>query len=177
MVSWFNAMICCKWLQKKTGKVYRLPTEAEWEYACRAGTKTPYFFGDDPDDLDDYAWYEENSDSKTQEVAQKKPNPWGLYDMAGNVREWVTDFYGPKVYAENAKNNPVTDPRGPAKGDFHVTRGGAYDSPPEELRSAARAFEEDWWAFEDPQEPKSRWWLPKMCFIGFRVALSADEVK
>jgi len=169
MCSWFQAMVFCKWLSKKTGKTYRLPTEAEWEYACRAGTTTTYFFGDDPDQLEDYAWYEDNSDDMTQQIAQKKPNPWGLYDMYGNVCEWVQDFYAPDTYAANAKNNPITCPAGPDKGKVHVARGGAWDSAPEDLRSASRNFEQDWWRAEDPQEPKSRWWLPKLGIIGFRV--------
>ena len=170
MCSWFQAMVFCKWLSKKTGKAYRLPTEAEWEYACRAGTTTPYFFGDAPDSLEDYAWFEDNSDDMTQPVAKKKPNPWGLYDMYGNVCEWVQDFYAPATYAANAKNNPISDPCGPQKGKVHVARGGAWDSPAGNLRSAARGFEQDWWRAEDPQEPKSRWWLPKLGIIGFRVA-------
>ena len=174
-VTWINAVTFCKWLSKKTGKNYRLPTEAEWEYACRAGTKTPYSFGDDPDKLEDYAWFEDNSDEKTQEVARKKPNPWGLYDMHGNVREWVLDFYSPRTYAENARNGPAVSPEGPARGKVHVARGGAYDSLPEELRCADRAFKESWWDSGFPQEPKSKWWLPKMTFIGFRVVREIES--
>jgi len=179
--SWLNAYTFCRWLSLKTGKKFRLPTEAEWEYACRAGTKTAYSFGDDPDEMEDYAWFEDNSDEMTQEVATKKPNPFGLFDMHGNVSEWVSDFYSPKTYAEAAKHNPVKNPAGPKEGEVktalgfaHVARGGAWDKPAEGLRSAARTFEEDWWRFEDPQEPKSKWWLPKMGFIGFRVARDAD---
>ena len=168
-MSQLAAKMYCKWLSVKTGRFYRLPTEAEWEYACRAGTTTTYFFGDDPDQLEDYAWYEDNSDDMTQQIAQKKPNPWGLYDMYGNVCEWVQDFYAPDTYAANAKNNPITCPAGPDKGKVHVARGGAWDSAPEDLRSASRNFEQDWWRAEDPQEPKSRWWLPKLGIIGFRV--------
>ncbi len=168
MASWFQAMTFCKWLSLKTGKTYRLPTEAEWEYAARAGTTTPYFFGDDPDDLEDYAWYEDNADDQAHPVAKKKPNPWGLYDIYGNVAEWCIDFYAPDVYAARAKNNPW--PNGYLdKGKVHVARGGAWESPAEDCRSAARWFEEDWWRAEDPQEPKSRWWLPKLGIIGFRV--------
>jgi formylglycine-generating enzyme required for sulfatase activity len=181
-VTWHNAETFCKWLSKKTGKPYRLPTEAEWEYACRGGSKAAYSFGDDPAKLEDFGWFEDNSDEKTQEVAQKKPNAFGLYDMHGNVREWVTDLYGGDTYADNAKKNPVSSPTGPkeskvktADGFAHVARGGAYNSSAAELRSAARTFEEPFWRFEDPQEPKSKWWLPKMGFIGFRVACDATE--
>jgi formylglycine-generating enzyme required for sulfatase activity len=168
MCSWFHAMTFCKWLSLKTGKTYRLPTEAEWEYAARAGSTGPYFFGDDPDGLEDYAWYEDNADEQAHKIAQKKPNPWGLYDIYGNVAEWCIDFYDPKVYVARAKNNPW--PNGYLdKGQVHVARGGSYESPAEECRSASRLFEEDWWRAEDPQEPKSRWWLPKLGTIGFRV--------
>jgi len=170
--SWHCADVFCKWLAKKTGKQYRLPTEAEWEYACRAGTKTPYSF--EADQIEDFAWFEDNAEEKTQEVAKKKPNAFGLFDMHGNVMEWVSDFYSPKAYEEAAKNNPVTCPTGPKEGKVHVARGGAYNSPSEGLRSAARVFEEPFWRYEDPQEPKSLWWLPKMGFIGFRIACDVE---
>jgi formylglycine-generating enzyme required for sulfatase activity len=180
-ISWLNTQSFCKWLQIRTGKPYRLPTEAEWEYACRAGSKTAYPFGDDPAQLGDYAWFKDNSDCKTHPVAQKKPNAWGLHDMVGNVREWVQDFYAPDTYAANAKSNPAQNPTGPKDGKVkvgaeyaHVARGGDWDGPPEELRSATRGYEESWWRDKDPQDPKSDWWLPEMAFIGFRVALSAD---
>ncbi len=174
-VTWFNAMNFCKWLSKKTGKRHRLPTEAEWEYTCRAGTTTAYFFGDDAAKLGDYAWFEDNSDEKTQEVGRKKPNPWGLYDMLGNVCEWVMDFYSPTAYAEDAQRKPAVAPQGPAKGKVHVARGGHYDSPAADLRCAARAFEEPWWSYEDPRDPKSKWFLPKRTFIGFRVAREIEQ--
>jgi len=173
--TWQCASVFCKWMSKKTGKSYRLPTEAEWEYACRAGSKTPYSF--DADQIEDFAWFEDNSDEKTQEVAKKKPNAFGLHDMHGNVMEWVSDFYSPKTYEEAAKSNPVTCPSGPKEGKLHVARGGAYNSQAEVLRSSARVFEEPFWRYEDPQEPKSEWWLPKMGFIGFRIACDAAGAK
>lgn len=181
-VSHINAETFCQWLSKKTGRKYRLPTEAEWEYACRAGASTPYSFGDDPDELEDYGWFEDNSDEKTHEVCQKKPNAFGLYDMHGNVMEWVSDLYSPKTYEEAAKNNPAVCPTGPTEGTVktaygfaRVARGGAFSSQASECRSAARFFEEPFWRYEDPQEPKSKWWLPKMGFIGFRIACEAGD--
>jgi len=176
-VSWRNAVNFCKWLSKKTGKTYRLPTEAEWEYACRAGTKTAYSFGDDPAKLGDYAWHKENADEKTHPAAKKQPNAFGLYDMHGNVKEWVHDFYSPDAYASEAKAGAAVCPTGPKEGKVHVARGGSYDDEPADLRSGARAFQEDWWQFKDPQDPKSKWWLPEMAFIGMRVACVPEEKK
>ncbi len=173
-MTWHNAATFCRWLSKKTGKEYRLPTESEWEYACRAGTTSVLGVGNDPKSLADFAWYEVNTDGETQDVGKKKPNAWGLYDMLGNVREWVHDFYSPTAYQEAARNSPAVNPKGPKTGKVHVARGGDYDSSAEELRCAARAFEEEWWRSGDPQIPKSKWWLPEMDFISFRVARSVD---
>jgi formylglycine-generating enzyme required for sulfatase activity len=118
MVSWDRATDFCRKLSAKTGKAVRLPTEAEWEYACRAGSKTMFCFGDADKDLGDYAWYLDNGGGKTHPVGQKKPNAWGLYDMHGNVGEWCADLYG------EYPNGPVTDPQGPAAGYGRVLRGG-----------------------------------------------------
>lgn len=172
-MSWHNAMTFCRWLSQKTGKKYRLPTEAEWEYAARAGTTAAYGAAADSAKVGDYAWFEDTSDFGPGAVGTKKPNAWGLYDMQGNVREWVQDFYQPNAYAEAAAKNPT----GPKEGKVHVARGGCYDSPVEELRCAARAYEEDWWRMNDPQIPKSKWWLPQIDFIGFRVACEVPEDK
>jgi formylglycine-generating enzyme required for sulfatase activity len=173
-MTWHNAMTFCRWLSMKTGKKYRLPTEAEWEYACRAGTTNIFGVGSDPSGLKDFAWYEANADSETNPVGKKKPNAWGLYDISGNVREWVYDFYSPTAYKEAAKKSPAVNPKGPKTGKVHVARGGDYSSSVEALRCAARAFEEEWWRSGDPQIPKSIWWLPEMDFIGFRVARSVN---
>jgi len=111
---------------------YRLPTEAEWEYACRAGTDSPWSFGDDPELLGDYAWLSGNSDDRVHPVAEKRPNPWGLHDMHGNVWEWCWDRYG--AYS----SRPVSDPHGPVFNRWRVLRGGSFDGSPEVLRSAGR---------------------------------------
>ena len=173
-MTWHNAMTFCRWLSYKTGRRYRLPTEAEWEYACRAGTSSAFYFGDDAKQLGDFAWYATNSDSEPHEVGKKKPNEWGLYDMSGNVREWVHDFYSDEGYKDAAKERPTVNPQGPSGGKVHVARGGDYESSAEELRCGARAFEETWWRDGDPQIPKSKWWLPQMDIVGFRVARSVD---
>jgi formylglycine-generating enzyme required for sulfatase activity len=132
-VSWNDAVAFCKKLSEKTGRTVRLPTEAEWEYACRAGSRTRYSFGDDEEQLPRYAWFDKNSGSKTHPVGQKQRNAWGLYDMHGNVWEWCNAWYGGS-YA----NAVETDPTGPAKGDRRVLRGGSWDDGPRSCRSAAR---------------------------------------
>ena len=114
----------CEWISAKTGRYYRLPTEAEWEYACRAGTKTAYSFGDDKDKLGQYAWFYDNSNEKYHPVGKKKPNPWGLYDMHGNVCEWCLDQYKPEFYAQLA-GKPTANPLlVPTKVEPRVVRGG-----------------------------------------------------
>jgi len=117
---------------------YRLPTEAEWEYACRAGTTTRFYCGDRPEELRSYAWFEGNSDSKSHPVAQRKPNPWGLYDMAGNVWEWCNDLYGAKYY----RTSPVDNPHGPQQGEKRLLRGGAWSSGADNCASWVRNCEE-----------------------------------
>ena len=113
---------------------YRLPTEAEWEYACRAGTTTVYFFGDSPAKVGDYAWFDKNSGGHPRPVGQKQPNPWGLYDMAGNVWEWCNDFYKVDYYQESPRENP----RGPNEGQNKVLRGGAWRFSADNCRSGYR---------------------------------------
>jgi formylglycine-generating enzyme required for sulfatase activity len=165
------AKMYCKWLSAKTGRYYRLPTEAEWEYACRAGTKTAYSFGDDPDELDDYGWYFDNSDEKYQEVGQKKPNPWGLHDMHGNVSEWVLDQYTPEGHKNLLEaGQPVENPYlVPADLYPRTVRGGSWDDDPDRLRSAARRSSNRDWKMQDPQIPQSIWYHTDADFVGFRV--------
>ncbi len=165
----YNAIQFCKWLYVRTGVFYRLPTEAEWEYACRAGSSTSYYFGDDVSHLGDYAWYAGNSSSKTQEVGKKKPNAFGLYDMIGNVAEWTYDQYLPDYYKQfegKVADNPVAVP---TELYPHSVRGGSFESPAEELRSSARAYSDPIWKQLDPQVPKSNWWFPEAPFVGLRI--------
>jgi len=131
-VSWTEAEAFCQKLSAKEKVTYRLPTEAEWEYACRAGTETEYSFGDSEVELAQYVWHGRNSGRRTHPVGQKKPNPWELFDMHGNVWEWCADWYG--SYASSA----VTDPAGPTSGSSCVTRGGGCSGSAIFLRSAAR---------------------------------------
>jgi formylglycine-generating enzyme required for sulfatase activity len=135
-VGWKDCRTFCEKLEMLDRKPYRMPTEAEWEYACRAGTTTPYFFGTldpgGPDTLSVYAWYGRGPDKKTHPVGEKKPNPWGLYDTYGNVWEWVADGYG------KYPKEPVVDPQGSGAGEYRIVRGGGYSDPAGECRSAAR---------------------------------------
>ncbi len=171
------AMEYCRWLSTVTGKTYRLPTEAEWEYACRAGTKTAYSFGDDPKKLGDYAWYAENSDDLTKVVGKKKPNPWGLYDMHGNVAEWCLDHYDKDYYKTFKTDVPTLQPvLLPTERRFsHVARGGSWTDEPAMLRSAARRGSDKTWIQRDPQRPQSIWWLTDADFVGFRIVRPVEE--
>jgi formylglycine-generating enzyme required for sulfatase activity len=165
----FAAKVYCRWLSAKTGHYYRLPTEAEWEYACRAGTTTAYSYGDNPDKLGDYAWYTGNSDDKYHKVGQKKPNAWGLYDMHGNVSEWTVDQYNKGFYSSSA-GKMMTNPLEPGRTEYdRVVRGGSWDDDPERCRSAVRRASEKDWKKQDPQIPQSIWYLTDANFVGFRV--------
>lgn len=162
------AMMFCKWLYKKTGVFYRLPSEAEWEYACRAGSTTTYPFGDDVKELGKYAWYKGNSKSKYQKVGQKQPNAWGLYDILGNVSEWTLDQYDER-YFDKFSDNASQPVIAPAKRYPKSIRGGSYLDGAELLRSSSRQHSEPSWNKRDPQIPKSRWWLTDAMFVGFRI--------
>lgn len=172
----YCAQVYCKWLTMMTGRYYRLPTEAEWEYACRAGSTTAYSFGDDPGDLDEYAWWFETSDSGSQKVKTKKPNKWGLYDMHGNVSEWVLEHYAKDTYSKRKPGSfaaPVKTPVSSVGSEGyinHIARGGnCDDNDPANFRSARRLKSESKWAEQDPQYPKSVWWLTDAPFVGFRI--------
>lgn len=165
----FGARIFCQWLTEKTGRYYRLPTEAEWEYACRAGSTTAYSFGDDPAELADYGWFFDNSEEKYHKVGTKKPNAWGLYDMHGNVAEWVLDEFVEDYYSQfkgKVTENPLACP---TKLFPHVVRGGSWQADPAECRSAARAGSDAAWQAQDPQIPKSIWYHTDALHVGFRI--------
>jgi formylglycine-generating enzyme required for sulfatase activity len=169
----FAARQYTQWLTMKTGRFHRLPTEAEWEYACRAGTATAYSFGDDPEALDAFAWYYDNSDDAYHRVGLKRPNAWGLHDMHGNVAEWVLDAHDRGFYATlgGSAANPV---RWATEAYPHVVRGGSWDDDPERLRSAARRGSHKGWKIQDPQQPKSIWYLTDARVVGFRVVRPLD---
>jgi formylglycine-generating enzyme required for sulfatase activity len=171
------AMEYTRWLSAKTGKTYRLPTEAEWEYACRGGTQTAYYFGSDPKQLGDYAWYRDNSNERPHEIGKKKPSAWGLYDMLGNVAEWCLDLYDKNYYQAFKPLLPVEAPvliPGPQKYP-HVVRGGSWDDPASGVRCAARLASTEFWSQQDPQMPQSIWWHTEATFVGFRVVRPVEE--
>lgn len=170
-MSAYSALVFCKWLSIVTGKFYRLPTEAEWEYAARAGTDTMFSFGDSYEGLDEYAVYYENSNNGYKKVGTKKPNAWGLYDMHGNVSEWTLDEYKENGYASTGDSNPwvkptVIHPR--------VIRGGSWDDDADRLRSSARMASSLKLQKRDPQVPKSFWWFTDSDYVGFRL-VSPDK--
>jgi formylglycine-generating enzyme required for sulfatase activity len=137
-VSYYDALRFIEKLnQKEKTNRYRLPTEAEWTYAAIAGSPGVWHFGNNPADLPEYAWYSKNSSRQTHEVGLKKPNPWGLFDLYGNVWEWVSDYYSPDYYA----TGPNEDPKGPEKGNTRVIRGGAFDKSFEFLRAQNRTMD------------------------------------
>jgi formylglycine-generating enzyme required for sulfatase activity len=165
-VTQFAARAYCKWLYQTTGVFYRLPTEAEWEYAARAGSNTPFYFGNNPKELGEYAWFFENSDGAYKKVGGKKPNAWGLYDMYGNVAEWTSDFYEENYYSKVSTKDPsnLMFELYP-----HTIKGGHWDDDSDMLRSAARRPSTPRLKQRDPQIPRSKWWLTDAPFLGFRI--------
>ena len=159
----------CQWLSAQTGHFYRLPTEAEWEYACRAGSKTAFSFGDDPKDIDPHAWYIDNSDEKSHKVGLKKPSPWGLYDMHGNVAEWAADQFVPDYLQRlnGRAKNPFVRPQTLYP---RSARGGSWNDELPGVRSAHRVGSDATWQQQDPQLPKSIWYLTDAPWLGFRIA-------
>jgi len=129
---WNEAVEFCRRLSAKEGAAYRLPTEAEWEYAARAGSGTEFFWGDEMDG--DYAWYDGNSSDETHPVGQKLPNAWGLHDTSGNVCEWCADWFAEDYY----RSSPQMDPVGPSSGEYRVLRGGCWLDSPRLLRVSHR---------------------------------------
>jgi len=166
----FAALQYCKWLSEKTGDFYRLPTEAEWEYACRAGSKGPYYFKK-AKALDDHAWYYDNSMEKYHKVGIKTPNNWGLYDMLGNASEWTLDQYKEDAYkimsTEMAdETNPWIKP---TRLHPRTVRGGSWDDDASEQTCTNRIQSSRKWKERDPQLPKSFWWNTDSPFVGFRI--------
>jgi formylglycine-generating enzyme required for sulfatase activity len=149
-----SALAYCQWLSQKTGLKYRLPSDEEWEYACRAGATTAYFWGDSPALAREYGWFKDNSSETTHQVGKLKPNKFGLHDIVGNVAEWCTLI-------------SIDAP--------HVARGGAFTESVTKLRSAARMIETPEWNELDPQFPQSVWWLSAADFVGFRVVRTWDN--
>lgn len=165
----FAALQYCKWLSQKTGEFYRLPTEAEWEYACRAGTTSTYYFGEDPQQLEAHAWHYENSDEVYHKPGEKQSNPWGLYDMLGNISEWTLDQYQEDAYQQLDSLEEVNPWIKPTKLHPRTVRGGSWDNDPEDQRCACRIESSKKWKERDPQIPKSFWWNTDSPFVGFRL--------
>ena len=181
----------CKWLSRVTGKTYRLPTEAEWEFAARGGTHTPYFFEGQPRDfekkgflgnlfgsgselINQFVIYEGNSRGRTEEPDAVEANPFGLKNMLGNALEYCSDWYTEDAFSQ--LSDGVTDPRGPATGEERVVKGGSFRSSVSDVRSASRDYTRSVdWLRTDPQMPKSIWWLSDCNYIGFRVICEFDE--
>ncbi|MDD5915485.1 MAG: SUMF1/EgtB/PvdO family nonheme iron enzyme [Bacteroidales bacterium] len=190
-MTYYSAQTFCQWLSLKTGRKYRLPTEAEWEYAARGGTSTPYFFEGNPKAYSNegfirkfkaadttmirrYVVYEGDSGSRTAEASAVKANPFGLKNMLGNVMEYCSDWYAEDAYSRIPDG--AVDPKGPESGEEHVVRGGCYADDASKVRCASRSHtRNDAWLRTDPQNPKSIWWYSDIKGIGFRVVCEVPE--
>ena len=164
------ALRYCRWLYQKTGQFYRLPTEAEWTYACLAGQG----WQPDEDKLNEYAWHYDNSYEKYHKTGEKAPNPWGLYDLLGNVAEWTLDYYQ-KDYLEalgGQRHNPWMEP---TRRHSRTVKGGSYDSEPRECNCLNRQKSQARWQARDPQIPKSIWWNTDSPFVGFRIVRPVQQ--
>ncbi|WP_109696009.1 formylglycine-generating enzyme family protein [Chitinophaga deserti] len=171
-MSQYAALMYCRWLYNKTGVFFRLPTEAEWEYACRAGSKTAYPFGNEAAKLKDFAWTADNSGDKYHKVGELKPNAWGLYDMLGNVAEWTMDQYEAEAYKAIDAANPWLKP---TDKNPRSVRGGNYMDLATATRSASRLMSDIAWNDRDPQIPKSKWWNADAPFVGFRIVRPVQQ--
>ncbi|MEM9367660.1 MAG: SUMF1/EgtB/PvdO family nonheme iron enzyme, partial [Planctomycetota bacterium] len=156
----------CQWLSAQTGHFYRLPTEAEWEFACRAGTGEAFSFEEDA--MEDHAWFYDNSNDKYQKVGAKKPNALGLFDMHGNVMEWTADQYYEDYHARITEN-PVDPYLAPESLYPRSVRGGSWYDDPDQLRSARRMGSDPSWKQQDPQLPRSIWYHTDAQWLGFRI--------
>ena len=186
------AEVYCQWLTKITGKTYRLPSEAEWEYAARGDSKSPYYFEGDPKryvkqgvrnklfgvdttGINSHVAYMENSRAKSNHPETKMENPFGLVNMLGNVAEFCSDWYADDAYSQNS-DGLLINPQGPAEGEEHVIRGGSYRDGAEKVRSASRDYTRTVaWLKTDPQMPKSIWWYSDCLHVGFRVVCEYNE--
>ena len=167
-ITQYGASQFCKWLTAKTGNYYRLPTEAEWEFACRSSTETTYSCGNSGRKINQFGWYKKNSDGKLQKIGLKRPNGYGLYDMHGNAAEWVLDSYDPEAYIKRKKaaHNPIVRMKALYP---RVVRGGSYKDSLSKVRSSSRGFSSKRWKQRDPQVPKSLWWHTNAKHVGFRI--------
>lgn len=175
----YAAIEFCKWLTSKTGIFYRLPTEAEWEYACRTGSSSDFYF-EGIENIDDYAWYKKNSGVNYMEIGKLKPNDFGLYDMLGNVSEWTMDQYSSDFFSDLAEwHNPWLIP---TELYPRTVRGGSWKDKADQCKCTSRKPSKPNWKRRDPQFPKSRWWHTNAAFIGIRIIRpykvpSTEEIK
>lgn len=160
----YNAIQFCKWLYTRTGVFFRLPTEAEWEFVAKTGLNDDF-----SSNLENYAWYDANSEAKSQKIGTKAPNKLGIYDLFGNVTEWTYDQYAPDFYSSLAGSLAVNPVNTPTTLYPHVVRGGSFQSSSDLLNPTARDYSDPMWKQLDPQIPKSNWWFPEAPFVGIRL--------